>query len=106
MSERENAGRGLHPAPGVNITATQQEPASTPASRAKRSAQHRLPVVNAIAVPPLGRRRMWLLLVDSCPWCRLAHVHRAASSHGGRRYGCCGRPYHVRVLRAQGRSAA
>lgn len=99
---RKNSGAGAASTdPAPTITA-----APTPQDRCHGSASPRLPVAIATAVPPLGRRRLWLLLVEACPHCTYAHVHRAAAAIGGARAGGCGRTYYVRVARAQGRTAA
>jgi hypothetical protein len=96
MSSTESAGRATNP--------TDAATASTAGTDASPSSRLRTAI--AIAVPPLGRRRMWLLLVESCPNCGYSHVHRALGSTGGRRAGTCGTSYYVRVVRSQGRTAA
>jgi hypothetical protein len=56
-----------------------------------------VPQVQAYAAPPIGRRRMWALVVPDCPWCRHLHLHRATGREGGLRVASCGRPYRLRV---------
>ena len=116
MPQNENGGAGRNPdAPAEKSPATKQ-PLQGNDSAAEQFVvvletgvaprRDRLPVANAIAVPPVGRRRLWLWLVRSCPYCALTHVHRAGGIDGAARTGGCGRDYFVRVVRSEGRAAA
>lgn len=101
MSPNSSGGRVTTP------TAAEISPPPSVSIAANGSRDGRHLVVSAIAIPPLGRRRLWLLLVQSCSWCSCSHVHRAGSPTGGLRYaGCGGGQYYVQVVRAQGRVAA
>jgi hypothetical protein len=54
--------------------------------------------VIGVAYPPAARRRRWLSVVERCPHCRGAHVHRGQEDEpvsGPRKSGCGGGPYHV-----------
>lgn len=64
--------------------------------------RQRSPRVWAVAYPPSGRRRHWLLLVRCCPHCGGTHAHRGDS--GARRAGR-GRTYYLRVRPALGVAA-
>lgn len=104
MSPNDSGGQVTSPAATTKIaTATKPQPPQPP--QPIRDGRHL--VVSATAVPPLGRRALWLLLVSSCPLCGgYSHVHRAGSPTGGIRNAGCGRgSYYVQVVRAQGRVA-
>jgi hypothetical protein len=60
-----------------------------------------VPEVRGFAAPPVGRRRMWAVVVPVCCWCRGLHIHRAAGARGGLRVGSCGRAYLVRLVGAK-----
>lgn len=52
--------------------------------------QNSAPNVWAVAYPPAGQRRYWLLVVQSCPKCAGGgpHAHRGGQDGGLRRAGC------------------
>lgn len=64
--------------------------------------------VRAVVYPPSFRRRLHVVVVESCPYCATAHVHRSGSVGGVRRAGCGRGWYDVRPIlrRRQGRAAA
>ncbi len=108
MTPRQAEGRGAQ-SPAIAIpltTSTDQD-----ADHHHRSGEHRhgrdLPMVAAVAVPPIGRRTMWMLWVASCCLCGLAHRHQAGAPVGGVRDATCGGgAYYVRVVRQQVRKVA
>lgn len=82
MSLKKNGGgRVTTPA-----TATKTNTATKQLSRQQDSA----PRVWAVAYPPAGQRRHWLLVVQSCPKCPGGgpHAHRGGQNGGLRRAGC------------------
>lgn len=75
------------------------------ADRTRQDRQRDL--VAAVAVPPVGRRHLWMLWVPACPHCGLAHRHVAAGPVGGVREPTCGGPtYSVQIPREQRRGGA
>lgn len=98
-----SGGSGHHPeSPAEKIAA-----AAKLQDQGQGSAPDDLIVAVATAVPPLGRRTLWLHWVPSCPFCGYGHAHRAGGLTGGIRQAGCGRgSYYVRVRRTQGRAVA
>jgi hypothetical protein len=95
MTLTNASGPGVaHPEPATTIRATGQQ--HDPDDRATR----RVPVASAASYAPAGRRRMVLLLVLHCPFCRCAHAHRGAEYGGLRRAGCGGGEYLIRPVTA------
>jgi hypothetical protein len=86
------AGTGAANANHLLITTTAATPTTMSAGRCERTAPaaDRQPIVtvSAFAYPPCARRRLWLLLVTSCPYCASVHAHRGAQHGGVRRAGC------------------
>jgi hypothetical protein len=59
------------------------------------------------AVPPTGRRALWMWWVARCALCGSAHLHRAGSSVGGVRGAGCGRgTYYARIICEQRQEVA
>jgi hypothetical protein len=56
------------------------------------------PAAIARAHPPSGRRRLWVSVVERCPYCGGDHVHRGTDAgpvKGMRAAGCTRRVYYV-----------
>lgn len=65
--------------------------------------------VRGIVYPPSFRRRLHVVVVESCVYCGTSHVHRSGSTGGVRRAGCGRGLYDVRPVlprRRPGRAAA
>lgn len=57
-----------------------------------------LPVAFGPSYPPAGRRRLWVIVVNRCPFCRGHHLHRGTEEgppHGAHSAGCRGRYFLV-----------
>lgn len=52
-------------------------------------------IASGFAAPPAGRRRLWAVVIPTCPACGLLHLHRSTGQHGGTRTGSCGAEYRV-----------
>lgn len=101
MTGNDDGGQDTTPAAVTKSIATTKQ------DHGKGSAPRRLPTVNAIAVPPLGRRTLWMHWVASCCYCGYGHAHRSPGITAGvRESGCHRGTYYVRVQRAQGRAVA
>lgn len=80
------------------------------AAHGSRSHQRDLPVATATAYGPAGRRRQVVALVERCPHCGHAHLHRGrhfSELAGSVRVSGCGHAYrlHVGVLHVSGGAA-
>lgn len=95
-----------HAAPEINSHRPGAHPIGTDGTGNPRQSRD-LPIVAAVAVPPIGRlRRLWMLWAASCCYCGYAHLHRAGSPVGAREAGCGKGSYYVRVVREQRPEAA
>lgn len=60
------------------------------------SPDRRIPIARARAYAPTGRRRLYVAVVDDCPHCHAAHLHRGERWHDlvdVVKNGSCGRSY-------------
>jgi hypothetical protein len=98
---KRSAGGELNPAGAVNntnLSAAATAKLHDAADRSARAANRQsIITVPALAFPPCARRRLWLLLVPSCPLCDGVHAHRGARHGGVRRSGCDRGEYLVRI---------
>jgi hypothetical protein len=70
-----------------------RQPANTINTRESNDA----PAVWAVAYPPAGHRRRWLVVVLRCTQCQGSHHHYLGDNTGGlRRRGCGAGSYYVR----------
>lgn len=90
----------------------QRRPASREIDHQDSDRAHRnrtTAVAAAAGFAPVGRRRLWLLLVPDCPFCGQVHAHRGGPSGGARAAGCGRGAYELAVTqhrRGQERAAA
>jgi hypothetical protein len=64
--------------------------------------------VTGVSYPPAARRTRWLTVVEHCPHCRGAHVHRGdpdGPADGPRKAGCGLGPYNL-IPQTRAESAA